>query len=208
MSALRAWLGGLFCGLLLAPAPVWAAEPVFDDTPWAQAADPHGIDPALLYALALAESRRTIDVDRVGPWPWVIRTPTGSYWFDSRERAERGLRAVIAQWPAKAVDVGIGQVNLGWHAERFDDPMRLLDAEYNLEIAAAILADAIASTRDTVLGVGRYHHWASERRARVYGERVWGTYRELTLGRFGVAEESDDGSTGNRAVVGLPRPVE
>jgi len=200
----RKWLRGLLCGLLLLPGSV-LAESAFDDTPWADAAGPHGIAPALLYALALVESRRTIDTDRIGPWPWVIRTPTGSYWFDSRERAEKGLRAVIAAWPAKSVDVGIAQINLGWHAERFDDPTRLLDAEYNLRIAAAILADAVASTRDTVLGVGRYHHWASEGRARAYGERVWGTYRELTLGRFGVAEGTGGAGTSQRSVVRLPQ---
>lgn len=195
----RAIALGLACALLLAvPAgPARAGELEFDGSAWARAARPHGLDPALLYAVALVESRRTVDAERVGPWPWVIRTPTGGYWFDSRARAERGLRAVLDKWPAKRVDVGIAQVNVGWHRERFDDPMRLLDLETNLRVAAGILADAIASTRDTVLGVGRYHHWASEPRSRAYGQRVWWAYRDVTFGRhdparrYLVAAESD-----------------
>lgn len=182
---------------LLLPSTARATDLDFAGSAWARAAGPHGLDPALLYALTLVESRRTVAPDRVGPWPWVIRTPTGGYWFNSRERAEKGLEAVLAEWPAKRVDVGIAQVNVGWHAERFDDPMKLLDLEYNLEVAAGILADAIDSTRDTVLGVGRYHHWASESRSRAYGRRVWWTYRDVTFGdpnparRFLLATEAD-----------------
>ncbi len=187
----------LVVAVLVLSAPARANDLDFDGTAWARAAGPHGLDPALLYALTLVESRRTVAPDRIGPWPWAIRTPTGGYWFNSRERAEQGLEAVLAKWPAKRVDVGIAQVNVGWHAERFDDPMKLLGLEYNLKVAAAILADAIDSTRDTVLGVGRYHHWASEPRSRAYGQRVWWTYRDVTFGdpdpaqSFLLATEAD-----------------
>lgn len=201
----RCWLArSLLAAALLVPSAL-PAELELHDTAWAEAAHREGIAPALLYALALVESRRTLETGRVGPWPWVIRTPTGSYWFDSRERAEEGLRAVIEKWPGWAVDVGLAQVNLGWHAERFDDPLRLLDADYNLRIAAAILADAISSTRDPVVGIGRYHNWASDERTRGYGERVWQTYRELTLGPFDADADSDSASGGTgRLRVALP----
>lgn len=154
----------------------------FDGTAWAQAARPHGIDPALLYAIGLTESRRTVAPGRTAPWPWVLRTPTGGYWFDSREAAARGLRAVLEKWPPRRIDVGAAQVNLGWHRSRFTEPERLLELDYNLEVAAAILADAVASTRDPVIGVGRYHHWVAEDRTRAYGRRVWGHYRAVTFG--------------------------
>lgn len=196
-------IGQSLCGVLAfaslaAPSPSAHANDLdFDGSAWARAAGPHGLDPALLYALTLVESRRAIAPEMIGPWPWVIRTPTGGYWFNSRERAEQGLEAVLAKWPAKRVDVGIAQVNVGWHANRFDDPVKLLGMEYNLEIAAGILADAIDSTRDTVIGVGRYHHWASESRSRAYGQRVWSTYRDVTFaspnpaGRFLLTTEAD-----------------
>jgi hypothetical protein len=167
--------------LALVPVAVSAAPPGLEESPWARAARPHGIDPALLYAVTLVESRRTVTGGHIAPWPWVLRTPTGGYWFRSRAAAERGLRAVLSRWPARRVDVGAAQVNLGWHAARYEDPYRLLDLEYNLQVAARILAEAIDSTRDPVLGIGRYHHWVSEGRARRYGERVWWTYRNVTF---------------------------
>jgi hypothetical protein len=161
----------------------------FQGTVWYAVARKAGIDPALLYALALAESSRQVGDDRYTPWPWVIRTPTGGYWFDSREAAERGLRAVLAKWPAKRVDVGAAQVNLGWHRRRFDSPERLLGLRYNLRVAAAILARTVGSTGDPVMGIGRYNEWLDRGRARTYGRRVWTYYRKLAFGHDAPADD-------------------
>lgn len=171
----------VLAAVILFPAGALAAPLALDGSPWARAARPHGIDPALLYAVTLIESQRTFSGGRIAPWPWVLRTPTGGYWFRSRAAAERGLRAVLDRWPARRVDVGAAQINLGWHAARYEDPYRLLDLEYNLQVAARILVDAINSTGDPVLGIGRYHHWANDSRARRYGERVWWAYRNVTF---------------------------
>lgn len=49
--------------------PAAAAPLDFRATAWAAAARPLGIDPALLYALALTESRRTLGPERYAPGP-------------------------------------------------------------------------------------------------------------------------------------------
>lgn len=153
----------------------------FEGTVWGEVAAQAGVDPGLLYALALSESSRRLGKRGHSPWPWVIRTPRGGYWFDSRDAARRGLGAVLAQWPARRVDVGAAQINVGWHRHRFSDPAKLLDLRYNLHTAARILADSVASTRDPILGLGRYHHWRDHERSRTYARRVWGKYRRITL---------------------------
>jgi len=177
------WLAG-GVALTAAIASLWV-PPVraldFDGTVWSDVAGEVGVDPGLLYALALTESGRELGEQGHSPWPWVIRTPSGGYWFDSRAAARRGLEAVRAEWPADRVDVGAAQINLGWHRHRFGDPAKLLDLRHNLRIAARILADSVASTRDPVLGIGRYHHWQDRERSRSYGQRVWGKYRRITL---------------------------
>ena len=194
---MRPALAALLLSLAGQAGTASAAALDFRETAWAAAARPLGIDPALLYAVALTESRRTLGPGRYAPWPWVIRTPTGGYWFNSRAAARRGLEAVRAKWPAKRIDVGAAQVNLGWHRERIGEPERLLDLAYNLRVAARILADAVRSTRDPVLGVGRYHHWSEDDRARSYGQRVWDNYRAVTFGtsdpaaRFLVAADHE-----------------
>ncbi|MDZ7749027.1 MAG: hypothetical protein U5K43_09460 [Halofilum sp. (in: g-proteobacteria)] len=172
----------LACLLLLPAAAATAAPLDLRATAWSAAARPHGIEPQLLYALALAESRRTLGPGRATPALGHPHADRRRHRFDSRAAARRGLEAVLARWPAKRVDVGAAQVNVGWHRRRFGDPARLLDLGYNLRVAAAILAEAVASTADPVLGVGRYHHWAGERRTRAYGQRVWDNYRAITFG--------------------------
>lgn len=79
----------------------------------------------------------------------------------------------MARHRPQAIDVGLMQINLHWHGDKVADPVQLLDAHTNLEIAAEILAEAIQSAPgDLELGVGRYHHWKNAAIARAYGRRV------------------------------------
>jgi hypothetical protein len=174
------WLLGL--SAIVLPSLAEARSLDLEGTPWVEAARPHGFAPELLYAVTLVESQRGVGSGHVAPWPWTLRTPEGGEWFDSADAAAEGLAQARKTWPANRIDVGVGQVNLGWHAERFERPEDLLDPAVNLNVAAGILADAIASTRDPVIAVGRYHHWRSEKRARAYGERVWKIYRNIHFG--------------------------
>jgi len=85
----------------------------------------------------------------------------------------------------KAGDLRIGllQVSLEDHGDRFGDPATLLDARVNLIVAAGILVDAIRSAGDDLaLGVGRYRHPRDDRAARLYGRRVL-ALRERLRGR-------------------------
>jgi hypothetical protein len=74
-----------FCALYWALVAPWsdahAAGLDFADSAWSRAAHEHGLDPALLYALTLVESRRSLDGTASGPGPgsFVRRaTATGS----------------------------------------------------------------------------------------------------------------------------------
>ncbi len=178
----RGWI--LAAVLLLAPLqPAYGELPDLRGTPWAEAADRHGLEPGLLYALTLVESRHRVGPERVAPWPWTIHTPEGGRWFDSRADARAALSRMLERWPAKRIDVGAAQINVGWHADRISDPLQLLDLDYNLRVAARILARAVESTGDPVLGVGRYHAWVDRARARRYGREVWRMYSDLLAGR-------------------------
>lgn len=202
-SGRRGWM--LAAALLLAPLPpAQGAAPEFRGTPWAEAADEHGLEPGLLYALTLVESRHRVGPKRVAPWPWTVHTPDGGRWFDSREEARAALADMLERWPAKRIDVGAAQINVGWHADAIDDPLRLLDLEYNLDVAADILARAVESTSDPVLGVGRYHAWVDRARARRYGREVWSMYRDIiagrssTVGRYALGPEDGERAAGPR----------
>lgn len=159
----------LLCTLPLALAPPRPAMALdLAGTAWAAAAAPHGLDPTLLYAIGLMESGRPRD-GGLAPWPWTLYLPgRGGVFLADRAQALSTLQAN----KAGAVDVGLMQVNLRWHGHRVARPEDLLEPARNLEIAASILAEALAGTPDDLeLGVGRYHN-PGERRARAYGRTV------------------------------------
>ena len=148
-------------------------------TGWEAVARRHGLEPLVLYAVALQESQRHRGANAISPWPWTLRSPEGPRYYDSKDAAVADLRDLLTRY--RNIDVGLMQVNLQWHGHRVA-PDALLDAGTNLDVAAAVLAAAIASAPgDPELGIGRYHHWRSEDVARAYGRRVLGVVQALQL---------------------------
>lgn len=164
-------------GLLYAAA---SAALDLGGTVWDQVAGRYQLDPYLLYSVALAESATPRGTGKTSPWPWVIRSPGGSIYVNSRHEAELRLKREILRWDAARIDVGLMQISSGWHRDRVREISELLDPETNLRIAAEILSEALRSAPDDLaLGIGRYHSW-DPRRAREYGQRVLAIYRNLT----------------------------
>ncbi|MBB3105117.1 lytic transglycosylase domain-containing protein [Azomonas macrocytogenes] len=138
-----------------------------------------GIDPRLLYAVALGESAFGQGNGSVGPHPWTLRAPDRPVYSQSRADAEAALRALIERH-GLMIDVGLMQINLHWHRRNITDPTALLDPAVNLQTGAKILAQTIASAPgDLELGIGRYHNWRDESRARNYGSRILAILRNL-----------------------------
>lgn len=150
-------------------------------TVWDEASA-RGVDPYLLYAIALAESKKTDDGD-VRPWPWAVNVAGKGYWFNTRSEAERFVDRQISNGVTN-MDIGLLQVNLRWNGHRVDDPKSLFDISTAVRVGADILAEAIASApHDPALAVGRYHHWNDHNRARAYGVKVL-EYRKLMTGEW------------------------
>jgi hypothetical protein len=168
---------GLFAVLSLSTARAHAVD--LAGTHWETVARRHGLDPLLLFAVALQESQRTRDKGFAPPWPWVTRSPEGPRFYSSREAAVADLERLMDKYRPLSIDVGLMQVNLRWHGHRLS-PAELLDGRRNLEVAAGILAEALRSAPgDPVLGVGRYHQWRDEGVARRYGRRVLALLQRL-----------------------------
>ncbi|MCU7878989.1 MAG: transglycosylase SLT domain-containing protein [Candidatus Thiodiazotropha sp. (ex Lucinoma borealis)] len=134
----------------------------------------YDIDPRLLFAIALNESGRNHEKGYITPHPYVFRTYDGAHYFDSVATASAPLLARLKK--TTNIDIGMMQINLRYHP--VDDPLRLLEPVFNLEIAAKYLKKTLSSTNDSILGIGRYHSW-KPLRARWYGRKVNGTYLNL-----------------------------
>ena len=161
-----------------ASLPPVTVHPGFPGPEWRQAAQKHGIDPRLLYAVAIRESGRNVGKDQVAPWPYALHF-NGSrvaFYAESRQEAEHLLKLALPI--TDNVDIGLAQVNWKSHKDKVKSPQDLLDPKTNLEVASQILAEALTSTPDRELGVGRYNSW-NEKKARRYGRDVLILYQAI-----------------------------
>lgn len=168
MSLRRA---GALCLLCLA---IWTAPAEARDVPppaYQLAARDADIPSAVLYAVALQESGVTLRGRRV-PWPWTLNVAGQARRFQTRKAACADLRRVLREVPRTRIDVGLGQINVGYQAGRFDHPCDLLDPYRNLAIAATILREHHTPGEDWLLAIGRYHRPAGGAPAARYRRSV------------------------------------
>lgn len=141
-----------------------------------------GLDPKLIYSVALAESAKANDSKLLSPHPWTLRADTAFY-GKTKEEAKTQLNQLLKK--TKSVDVGLMQVNVRWHGNKVSKPEDLLDPTTNMRVGASYLADMIRSTpHDLELAIGKYHVGPTitdenKDRAKNYGKRVLAIYKNI-----------------------------
>ncbi|MDH0639268.1 MULTISPECIES: transglycosylase SLT domain-containing protein [Pseudomonas] len=164
--------------VLAGPAPAQEIPP----PAYQVAAQRAGIPSTVLYAVALQESGTRLR-GRLVPWPWTLNVAGKARRYATRNEACTGLHQALRRAPATRIDAGLGQINLGYHPQRYAQPCDLLDPYRNLAIAAEILREQHTPGEDWLLAIGRYHrpaggapaaryrHSVSQHLARVQGDR-------------------------------------
>lgn len=135
------------------------------------AAQRAGVPSIVLYAVALQES----GIERGGrivPWPWSLNIAGASHRFATRADACTRLRQAMRTTPHTRIDAGLGQINLGYQKQRYEQPCDLLDPYRNLAIAAQILREQHTPGKDWLLAIGRYHRPAGGEPAARYRRSV------------------------------------
>ncbi len=118
------------------------AEAEAQNSLWKRVADAYRLEPEMLYAIALQESRRLWQDQTVRPWPWTLHVkPHGAFYFESYDEAANQLARFITEDGLTNIDIGIMQINWKYHSHRIADPARLLLPENNLRIGATILRE-------------------------------------------------------------------
>lgn len=97
------------------------------ETVWSKIGKEYSIDPVLLYAIALKETRMWNGKGGSTPWPWTLNAGKGIT-FKSRQAAAAGLTKAIKSG-RKNIDVGLMQINLIYNGHRANSPWALLDPE-------------------------------------------------------------------------------
>ncbi|MEP6899191.1 MAG: hypothetical protein ABI870_11725 [Rhodanobacter sp.] len=143
---------------------------------WSQVGKSAGVDPLLLYSIALVESKALYPNGKLAPTPWLFRVNNHLVRGD-RQDVQLAM-AAASQFGSAVQDVGIMQVYYPMHRDAVRDPLTLLNPRTNIAVAAKILHDGMHQTRDPVLGVG-YYHSHTPSLARDYGTAVLTVYQRL-----------------------------
>ena len=143
---------------------------------WRRAGQRYHIDPLLLYAVALVETGRASGSDSVAPTPWIVRID-GRVITGSASHVREAIR--LAQAFGKQIqDVGIMQVYFPAHHTTVRSALQLIDPRTNIMQGARILAQALGSSQDTILGIGHYHS-DNPSKAYSYGSAVYTVWHRL-----------------------------
>lgn len=125
----------------------------------------------VLYAVALQESGMTVQ-DRFVPWPWTLNLAGTPQRYKTRTAACDELHRALTRLPSTQIDVGLGQVNLGYQAHRYTHACDVLDPYRNLAMAADILREQYLPTDNWLIAIGHYHRPAGGIQAARYRQSV------------------------------------
>jgi len=140
----------------------------------------YGIPVQLFYAVALAESGKTIiAMNRRRPWPWTLNIAGKGVYFSTRLAAWQALDQSLRHGET-SVDIGLMQVNWRFHQHRLGNSWLALEPTHNLTVGAKILKDCYKNRGDWWASVGCYHAPSDSVRAKQYRKRVAAQWRQLT----------------------------
>ena len=169
------YLGALLC---IAACPVSHAEDAIPSA-YRLVATKYGVPVALFYAVALAESGKSIKLkSRRRPWPWTLNIAGEARYFKTRWQAWLALELSLRSGQ-HSVDIGLMQVNWRFHGQRLGNSWLALEPHHNLSVGAEILKNCYAKRRDWWASVGCYHAPSDSDRARRYQARVAAHWRDL-----------------------------
>jgi hypothetical protein len=141
----------------------------------------------LLYAVALQESALPLR-GQLRPWPWTLNVAGQPLRFANQQAACQALHQALATTPATRIDIGLAQINWGYHGQRFTSPCAALEPIGNLRVAAQLLREQHRRSGDWLRAAGRYHRPAGGTPAARYRD---GVARHLARLQFPLHLASD-----------------
>lgn len=146
-------------------------------TAWEDTAYEFGLDPYLLYAVALVESRKYSEGE-IAPYPLAVAAGGRTYYPPDRDDA---IRIVRKHWiTGDNVAIGLMQISVKDHGSHVYDVATLFDPLENLRFGAGVLVEGLQTDHpEMAVRIGKYNAWRREDVARAYGLRVLEVCRRL-----------------------------
>lgn len=150
----------------------WMAQAVSVPEAYLQAASRWQVPPELLWAVAQTESGSRLGT-RYLPWPWTLNIAGKSYRYRSQKAACEALKAAAQHVSLKRIDVGLGQINLGWQRDYVVSFCDALSPCRNLSLSARLLRLRYNERPGSWLNAAaRYHRPAGGEAAARYRQQV------------------------------------
>lgn len=159
--------------MLLFATSAWSSPTIQPPPAYRTAAMAAGVPPTLLFAIALQESGLTY-AGRLIPWPWTLNIAGIAHRFHRQREACNALLSALRSISPYRADVGLAQINVGYHGHRVDHPCALLNPRVNLRVAAQILLEQQRPEDDWLAAAGRYHRPAGGEPAERYKSALVG----------------------------------
>ena len=115
----------------------------------------YGVDPWLLYGVALQESQLKFGA-RTLPYPWTLCVRGRGLRYGNYQETLAALKRFVGERVTN-VDCGAMQVNWHWHHDKLGSFERALDPYPNLDVGARILRGHYDTHRDWRRAVALYH---------------------------------------------------
>jgi len=148
-------------------------------SPWTEIGDEIGVEPALLYAIAIAESKKYVGKGEVKPWPWTVNSPEGVKWFDNKEEMVDYIGKLIAKG-RRNIDIGIMQVNWHWNGERLvGDHEKLAEPEVCIATGAQVLKEELKRHDGNIVKAVAAYHNSKPEKGYPYAIRVYAYYNHI-----------------------------
>ena len=139
-----------------------------------------GIPAEILYAIALQESALPLR-GQLRPWPWTLNVAGRPLRFANQPAACQALHQALSTTVPTRIDIGLTQINWGYHGQRFTSPCTALHPTRNLRVAAQLLREQHRHSGDWLQAAGHYHRPAGGAPAARYRQ---GVARHLARLRF------------------------
>ncbi|BCF95124.1 transglycosylase SLT domain-containing protein [Paraburkholderia largidicola] len=109
------------------------------------------VDPKVLAGIALNESGLNGRA-----WPWTLNIAGQGFFFKTREDAYRVVQSLIARGRGD-FDIGLMQINWGYHSRRFASPWDALAPATSIRVAEQILSENYSKTHSVAKAIAYYH---------------------------------------------------
>ena len=115
--------------------------------------------------------------------PYAVNIAGKGRYFSSRSKAEKFIKDYLKNSKNKVIDIGVMQINLHYHGDKFSSVSEMFDIKRNIAYGAQLLYKLKQKHHSWTLAVGKYHN-ANHKINTPYKNVVFRKWRDVRRSMF------------------------